>query len=290
MVLAKAAAGNCRTCGRLGSGGEIIVPGTASRALTGRAIGLARKLATAVLLATLCLGVSLRPAWAAHKSDQNRDGVVDLQDVILFAEKELGQDWQTVDWCQWIESGDPHIDKKHLADLLAFIAEYFACDAPAIVNANNYPTRLAWASDGRLYVSDALAGSVFVYERLPELTPVAEVQHLAKPLGVALDASGRLYVGVDGRDRVEVYDAGGALIATIGDGTIRMPTWWTARAIRCGSTIRPACCCKASARASFASPWRSRSPEPSSTSRTSATFRSRSSTCRATFCERSGGP
>jgi hypothetical protein len=223
MVLAKAAAGNCRTCGRLGSGGEIIVPGTASRALTGRAIGLARKLATAVLLATLCLGVSLRPAWAAHKSDQNRDGVVDLQDVILFAEKELGQDWQTVDWCQWIESGDPHIDKKHLADLLAFIAEYFACDAPAIVNANNYPTRLAWASDGRLYVSDALAGSVFVYERLPELTPVAEVQHLAKPLGVALDASGRLYVGVDGRDRVEVYDAGGALITTIGDGTIRMP-------------------------------------------------------------------
>jgi DNA-binding beta-propeller fold protein YncE len=72
-------------------------------------------------------------------------------------------------------------------------------------------------------VSDALAGSVFVYERQPELTPVAEFQHLAKPLGVALDASGRLYVGVDGRDRVEVYDAAGALIATIGDGAIRMP-------------------------------------------------------------------
>jgi DNA-binding beta-propeller fold protein YncE len=149
--------------------------------------------------------------------------VVDLQDVIVFAEKELGQDWQTVDWCAWLESGDPHINKKHMEALLAFIAEYFACDAPAVVNANNYPTRLTWAADGRLYVSDALAGSVFVYERQPELTPVAEVQHLAKPLGVALDASGRLYVGVDGRDRVEVYDAGGALVATIGDGSIQMP-------------------------------------------------------------------
>jgi DNA-binding beta-propeller fold protein YncE len=158
-----------------------------------------------------------------HRSDQNRDGVVDLQDVIVFADDHLGQDWQTVDWCQWLESDDPHIDETSLRDLLAFIAEHFACDSPAVANANEYPTRLAWASDGRLYVSDALAGSVFVYERRPELTPVAEYRSLATPLGVALDASGTLYVGVDGRDRVEVYDAGGGLIATIGDGTIRMP-------------------------------------------------------------------
>jgi outer membrane protein assembly factor BamB len=175
------------------------------------------------LLAALCLGVPLRPAWAAHRSDQNRDGVVDLQDVIVFADHQLRRDWQTVDWCQWLESDDRHLRRRRLRKLFAFIREYFACDAPAIVNANDYPTRVAWASDGRLYVSDALAGSVFVYERQPSLTPVAEVPHLAKPLGVAVDASGRLYVGVDGLDRVEVYDSGGTLIATIGDGTIQMP-------------------------------------------------------------------
>jgi DNA-binding beta-propeller fold protein YncE len=160
-----------------------------------------------------------------HRSDQNRDGVVDLQDVIVFADDHLGQDWQTVVWCQWLQSDDRRLKRRRLRKLLAFIAEYFACDSPppAVANANAYPTRLAWASDGRLYVSDALAGSVFVYERRPELTPVAEYKNLAKPLGVALDDRGILYVGVDGRDRVEIYDAGGGLIATIGDGTIRMP-------------------------------------------------------------------
>ena len=197
--------------------------GATTRGRSGRVRRLARSLAEAALLASLCLGCPSPAVHPSHRSDQNRDGVVDLQDVVLFADDHLGKDWQTVVWCQWLESDDEHLERVRLERLLTFIAEYFACNSPAVANANEYPTRLAWASDGRLYVSDALAGSVFVYERQPELTPVAEYGNIAKPLGVALDASGILYVGVDGRDRVEVYDAGGSLVATIGDGTIQMP-------------------------------------------------------------------
>jgi DNA-binding beta-propeller fold protein YncE len=180
------------------------------------------------LIASLGLGCPPREADKrdrSYRSDQNRDGVIDLEDVSVFADDHLRTDWQTVAWCQWLEGDSPLLKRWGLRKLFDFIGEYFACDspAPAVANANKYPTRLVWASDGRLYVSDALAGSVFLYERQPELTPVAEYENLAKPLGVALDASGTLYVGVDGRDRVEVYDAGGRLIATVGDGTIRMP-------------------------------------------------------------------
>ena len=199
--------------------------GTTTRARRGRASRFIRNLAVIALLASLGFGGPSCKRRHHHKSDQNRDGLIDVQDVVVFAGIHLGRDWQTVVWCQWLEGDDRHLKKKRLRKLFAFMVEYFACDSPppAVASANDYPTRLAWASDGRLYVSDALAGSVFVYERRPELTPVAEYKNLAKPLGVALDASGILYVGVDGRDRVELYDAGSNLIATIGDGAIRMP-------------------------------------------------------------------
>jgi DNA-binding beta-propeller fold protein YncE len=160
---------------------------------------------------------------SSHHSDQNRDGVVDLLDVMVFAEVQLGQDWRRIDWCRWLQGDDKHLKKKQLQELLIFIADYYACDPLMVVKANRYPTRIAWAPDGSLYVSDALAGSVFVYERLPDLTLVAEYKKLAKPLGVALDASGLLYVGVDGGDRVEVYDPDGHLVGVIGSGEVRMP-------------------------------------------------------------------
>lgn len=176
------------------------------------------------LLATL-LCVSASEGWArvSHQSDVNRDGVVDVQDVALFADRHLGQDWQTVDWCAWLRSGDRILRKKQYQELFAFMADHFRCDPLAVVNSNSYPTRIAWGADGRLYVSDAMAGSVFVYERSPALAPVAEYKRLAKPLGVALGPSGMLYVGVDGRDRVEIYDGAGLQIGTIGDGSIQMP-------------------------------------------------------------------
>jgi sugar lactone lactonase YvrE len=176
----------------------------------------------------------------SRRSDLNRDGLIDLQDVVLFSERTLRQDWQTVDWCGWLET--PYNRKSHRErnflrrhreerlsrdgrdeELLFFIEHYFQCHPLSVAGANVYPTRMAWGPDGMLYVSDALVGSVFVYDVFPELTPVGELKRLSKPLGVAVDASGAVYVGVDGRDRVEVYDADGTAIRTIGDGTIRMP-------------------------------------------------------------------
>jgi hypothetical protein len=175
----------------------------------------------ALLVGALCLASHPGPAQATHKSDQNKDGVVDLQDVILFSEEHLEQDWQSVDWCQWLQTENKK--HQHLEDLLAFIEAYFQCDAFAVVNANVYPTRLAWGADGKLYVTDVVVGSVFVYERLPELTVVGELKRLARPLGVAVGAGGTLYIGADGSDRVEVYDAQGAPIGRIGESEIEMP-------------------------------------------------------------------
>lgn len=192
-----------------------------SESQTRRALRSARSVLVVLTLISLGLAAPAGHAQGSHKSDHNGDGVVDLQDLIEFSEHDLRQDWQTVDWCAWI--AEPNKLHKHIEELILFIEEYFACDPLAVVNANTYPTRITWGPNGRLYVSDARLGSVFVYERIPELTPVAELKGLAQPLGVAVDAAGTLYVGVDGADRVEVYDAGGVRTATIGEGTIRMP-------------------------------------------------------------------
>jgi DNA-binding beta-propeller fold protein YncE len=175
------------------------------------------------LLIALCLVIPVGPAHASHLSDVNKDGVVSLQDLILFSDSQLGQDWRTVDWCAWLRQ--PHKHEAHVTDLKRFVQGYFGCvlDPLAVVNSNVYPTRTAWGPDGRLYVSDAKIGSVFVYERTPVLTVAGEVKGLDKPLGVAVDALGNLYVGNDGRDNVEVYSPAGDRIATIGSGLLRMP-------------------------------------------------------------------
>jgi DNA-binding beta-propeller fold protein YncE len=48
---------------------------------------------------------------------------------------------------------------------------------------------------------------------------------LNKPLGVAIDSQGRILVGNNGRNNIEVYDpATGELLAVFGEGLIKMPT------------------------------------------------------------------
>jgi len=162
-------------------------------------------------------------AGAATLSDQNRDGVVDLADVVLFSQAELGQDWQTVDWCQWLQS--PHKHEKHLQQLLDFINEHFRCDQGdpfAIRNANKSPTRLAWSADGQqLFVTDSKVGSVFVYDSTATL--LGELKVTGKPLGVAVNPQGDLYVGNNKSDVVEVYGPDGFKTATIGAETLKMP-------------------------------------------------------------------
>jgi DNA-binding beta-propeller fold protein YncE len=183
------------------------------RRLTGAAVFL-------VALFALVLPASAR---SSHQSDLNKDGVVDLQDVILFSQEELGLDWQQVDWCTWITIDGK--EQKHVEDLIAFIDQYFDCDPLSLRNANNFPTRATWGPFGRLYVSDAKAGSVFVYDVLPALTPVEEFKNIPTPLGVVVDGSGNLFVGSDGRDSVMMYAPDGRLLAEFGAGTIGMANY-----------------------------------------------------------------
>jgi len=83
-----------------------------------------------------------------------------------------------------------------------------------------YPTRVAVAPDGRVFVSDARLGSVFIHDS--DLVLRHQLPGIDKPLGVAVDTEGRIFVGSNGADRVEVYDAEGKLLRTIDD--IPMPT------------------------------------------------------------------
>jgi DNA-binding beta-propeller fold protein YncE len=179
--------------------------------------------AAAVSFTLLCPIVLPDLARGAKLSDQNRDGVVDIEDLILFSQDELGQDWQTVDWCQWLAA--PHKKEKHLRELFDFIDEYFNCDGEdplAIRNANTYPTRLAWGPDAqRIYVTDARVESVFIYDSA--LTLLGEIKGLGKPLGVAVDPLGNIYVGNNRFDNVEVYSPDGTKTATIGAGILQMP-------------------------------------------------------------------
>jgi DNA-binding beta-propeller fold protein YncE len=179
--------------------------------------------APALLLMWLGLIVQPGDAEAARTSDQNRDGVVDIDDVAIFSQNELGQDWQSVDWCQWLAT--PHKFGKHLEELLDFIDEYFRCsggDLLVVRNPNNYPTRIAWGPGAqRLYVSDARIGSVFVYDAA--LTLIGEMRVRGKPLGIAVDTSGNVYVGNNEFDEVAVYSPEGIKLSTFGSGTIQMP-------------------------------------------------------------------
>ncbi len=210
-----------------------------------------------LLLAAFKVGQSLlpdpvgpTPALAASKSDLNKDGVVDWTDLEIFSLRAFDKEWTEVDWCYWLEqeySVKPtnreertlkHA-RKHLGyDLRDFIIYEFGCgvieppepneppvDPLAVTGSNDYPTRLALGPD-YLYVTDSKAWSVFFYDpNDPNYPgdPVAELKNIVKPLGVAVDQLGRIYVGSDGSDSVEVYDASGMKIANIGKGLFKMP-------------------------------------------------------------------
>jgi DNA-binding beta-propeller fold protein YncE len=55
------------------------------------------------------------------------------------------------------------------------------------------------------------------------MTVIGELKGLDKPLGVAVDNAGFIYVGNDGRNNVEVFNPNGNRIRTFGDGVIKMP-------------------------------------------------------------------
>ena len=79
-------------------------------------------------------------------------------------------------------------------------------------NSVRFPTRLA-LEGGRTYVTDALVGSVFIYDIDMKLDQ--ELKGLDKPLGIVVSNQGDIYVGNDGRDNVEVYTSLGDKRVTI---------------------------------------------------------------------------
>jgi DNA-binding beta-propeller fold protein YncE len=155
--------------------------------------------------------------------------VVNIEDVILFSEKRLYQDWQAVDWCGFVEDTGNIAHYKHYKTLFLYIIQYFECekievDPLKIVNKNNSPIRLCLDANGRLYVSDSRTDSVFICEEKYGLfVPTGELKNLNKPIGVAVDPVGNIYVGSFGDHRIMKFSPEGIMLSFFGEDNIKMP-------------------------------------------------------------------
>ena len=92
-----------------------------------------------VVLALLVSGRGVA-AQVLDKSDLDGNGVVDVQDIEIFAGRYLGQDASTVDWCVFYESSitNPKYFRQIVSDklssyqlLLNLIAETYECGVVA---------------------------------------------------------------------------------------------------------------------------------------------------------------
>lgn len=99
------------------------------------------------------------------------------------------------------------------------------CLLPLIISAQpdapQFPTRLADGPTGNHYVTDAFHDRLVILDA--SHNPISEITGLARPLGVAVSTDGRIFVGNDGRDNVEVYNTSGTLLLTIDNGNIPFP-------------------------------------------------------------------
>ena len=177
----------------------------------------------------------------SDKSDLNGDGLVDLADLAIFSTNYLALYWETVDWCVFhgsvlagakFEGRSTKYFLRRFDRLLVFINDHFDCGGteppPNLLSLENNPkylTRVASAANfaGGYFITDPIVGSLFIYDEF--LILKAEIKGLSRPLGVAIDLQGRILVGNDGRNNIEVYDpANGELLAVFGEGLLKMPT------------------------------------------------------------------
>jgi len=175
------------------------------------------------------------------KSDVNSDLVIDTSDLSIFSAGYLETNWETVEWCLFLESTLAGTDfenrstkyyLRHFELLLSFINDYFYCGGseppPVATQLENIPKLLARVADavnftGDYYITDPTVGSLFIYDA--NLVLKGEIKGLNKPLGVAVDSQGYILIGNNGRDNIEVYDpANGDLLAVFGEGLVKMPT------------------------------------------------------------------
>lgn len=178
-------------------------------------------------------------APTGDKSDLDGDGEVDLDDLTIFSINYLERQPGSVDWCVFHGSTLAGVDfeghstryfLQHFTLLLTFINTYFECGGAepptnglVLENAPKFLTRIEVAGNGNFYVTDPRVGSLFIFDEFMVLQ--GEIKGLSKPLGVAADMQGRILVGNDGRDNIEVYDpANGELLTLFGEGLVKMPT------------------------------------------------------------------
>jgi hypothetical protein len=159
-------------------------------------------------------------------TDNNNDGTTDLLDFARMAYR-----WERFS-DRYDVTGDNYVD---LEDIVVFADNWLSVFAgysggankfQGNVGTNSYPTRLTYAPDDSLYVTDPQSCSVYVYDPNtsdPNWVPIAELKGLDKPLAIGVDRAGFIYVGNDGRNNVEVFNPSGNRIRTIGDGVIQMP-------------------------------------------------------------------
>lgn len=84
------------------------------------------------------------------------------------------------------------------------------------------PVRVAQGPDARIYVSETGAGDVFIYSK--DLAPVGQLRGVNRPLGLAVDAQGRIFVGSAGGQHIRIYSPDGDLMGVFAEGQTRMPS------------------------------------------------------------------
>lgn len=169
--------------------------------------------------------VGAQDKFLKDHSDLDSDGDVDLEDLKLFSSLRLEKDWTEIDWPSWVVADANQLWEKHYHRLFAFIYEYYGIvtsgDPLAVKNPLTRPTRIALTSTGQMWVSDPGVGSVFLLNSSRQR--VGELRGFESPFGIAVDANGRLYVGDDYLNRIEVYEPDGRFVRNIGVGLIRKP-------------------------------------------------------------------
>lgn len=149
--------------------------------------------------------------------DINGDLKVNMTDYALMSQHFGATDCNAPLWCNNADQ-----DRNGIVELNDVMTVNWLAPFPTFASfAHHYPTRLAMVSEELIGISDAQAGSVSLYNSALEM--VGEISGLDLPMGVASDGTGKIYVGNDGRDNVEVYDHSGVLLSTIGNGEILMP-------------------------------------------------------------------
>lgn len=151
------------------------------------------------------------------EGDLNDDDIVDMIDFSIML-GQFGADCNEVQTCQGADlDGSSKVDETDLA----ILQQNWLVRSGAHPIKHGSPTRLTMLSEDTIALSDAVAGNVLFYNSA--FDTVGTIEELDIPLGIAVDSTGKIYVGNNGRDNVEVYDNSGAKLLNIDDGNILMP-------------------------------------------------------------------